>query len=124
MLVTTEEAAGLGLAAPGTRSPAAEGPRCEWRGASGKALSVTLYTDGKGLATLAANSEPTTTRVRIAGYPALETFTGAGEFCQYDIGVADNQAVITTAEAMVPDSCSALQAVFPTVLAKLPPITG
>ena len=69
---------------------------------------------------LAANSEPTTARVRLAGYPALETFTGAGEFCQYDVGVAADQVVMASLQGGTPDSCTALQTVLPAMLATLP----
>lgn len=124
MLLTAEQAGGFGLAGPGQASRAQEGPRCAWRGPGGATLTLTLYTDGGGLGTLAANSEPTTTRVRIAGYPALETFTGHGEFCQYDVGVAANQVVTAAAQAMAPDSCTALQAQLPTILGNLPAAGG
>ena len=88
-LLSTTQLAAHGLDGTGTPTAAEEGPHCRWRGTAGE-LDVTLYTGGGGLSTLAANSEPTTTRVRLAGYPALETFTGRGEFCQYDVGVADS----------------------------------
>jgi hypothetical protein len=118
-LLTREQASALGLG-PGASMAAPEGPRCEWRGASGLTLGVTLYADGDGLATLAENSEPTTTRVRLDGYPALETFTAGGEFCQYDVGVAADQVVMASLEAGTPDSCTALQNLLPSVFANLP----
>ena len=62
-----------------------------------------------------------TRRVRVAGYPALETFTGRGEFCQYDVGVSDGQVVMASLEAPAPDSCVTLQRVVPLVAANLPP---
>ena len=109
-----------GVAAPGTAGAGTEGPRCEWSGGAGRLLVVTVFTGDGGLGTLAGNSEPTTTRVRLAGYPALETFTGSGEFCQYDIGVADDQALLVALDGGEPDSCTALQALLPPVLARLP----
>jgi hypothetical protein len=123
-LLTGEQLAEVGLAGPGTPAPAAEGPRCAWRGAAGTSLIVTLYTAGEGLTTLAENSEPTTSRVRLAGYPALETFTAGGRFCQYDVGVAPGQVVMAALENVPPDSCTALQALLPDVLAGLPPASS
>ncbi|MCO1658301.1 DUF3558 family protein [Pseudonocardia sp. S2-4] len=118
-LVTPEQLAGAGLGGAGTAVPADEGPRCRWRSGAGS-LDLTLYTDGEGLATIAANSEPTTTRVRLDGYPALETFTGRGEFCQYDVGVSASQVVMAALEAPDPDSCEVLQRLLPGVLDNLP----
>jgi len=123
-LVGTEQATRLDVSMPGRPGPAPEGPSCAWSGTGGRSLRVTFFTDGDGLGTLAANSEPSTTKVRVEGYPALETFTGAGEFCQYDIGIADEQAVMVVGENLLPDSCDALQAVIPGLLGKLPPATG
>jgi len=119
-LLSSAQLAAHGLDATGTPAVAEEGPRCGWRGPSGE-LDVTLYTGGAGLATLAANSEPTTSRVRLAGYPALETFTGRGEFCQYDVGVADRQVVSVAMAAPAPGSCDVLQQVVPELLEHLPP---
>jgi Protein of unknown function (DUF3558) len=112
----------LGVDSPGTPVTAPEGPRCEWHGRP--ELGITLYTSGGGIATLARNSEPTTSRVRLAGYPALETFTGTGEFCQYDVGVAATQVLSASLDGGSPDSCTALQAVLPDVVANLPALTG
>lgn len=123
-LLSAEQLAQFGFSAPGPGTRAEEGPRCEWRGAGAATLTVTLYTDGGGLATLARNSEPATSRVRIEGYPALETFTGQGEFCQYDVGVAPDQVVMASMENGVPDSCTALQSVLPAILANLPAHQG
>ena len=123
-LLGAGQLAQVGLAAPGQGSRVEEGPRCEWRGAGAVSLTVTLYTEGGGVATLARNSEPTTARVRIEGYPALETFTGRGEFCQYDVSVAPNQVVMASMHNGVPDSCTALQSVLPAILANLPPQQG
>ena len=120
-LPTGAQLATLGITAAGAAVTAAEGRRCEWHAdRDGPDLGITLFVDGGGLATLAANSEPTTSRVRLAGYPALETFTGAGEFCQYDVGVAADQVVMASLEGGAPDSCTALQAVLPGVVENLP----
>ncbi len=121
-LPTAAQLAALGITVPGAAATAAEGRRCEWRAVpeSGPGLQITLFVGDGGLATLAANSEPTTARVRLAGYPALETFTGAGEFCQYDVGVATDQVVMAALEGGTPDSCTALQAVLPGVVENLP----
>lgn len=123
-LLSAEQLAAFGLPAPGQGARVQEGARCEWRGVEPVSLTVTLYTDGGGLATLARNSEATTARVRIEGYPALETFTGTGKFCQYDMGVAPNQVVMASMDNGVPDSCTALQSVLPAVLANLPAYQG
>ena len=120
-LLTDVQLGGIGLAGPGVGKAAAEGPRCEWRGASGTVLGLTLYTNGGGIGMLAQHSEPSTRRVRVAGYPALETFTGRGEFCQYDVGVSDRQVVMASLEAPAPDSCVTLQRMVPLVAANLPP---
>lgn len=118
-LLTGEQLRAVGLGGSAEPGTAEAGPRCRWRSDGGD-LEVTLYTDGGGLATLAENSEPTTTRVRVAGYPALETFTGQGEFCQYDVGVADRQVVSAALDGPDPGSCAVLQQVVPTVVAALP----
>lgn len=110
----------LGVTESVAAGDAPEGPQCAWSDGRGTTFTLTLFTGGDGLTTLAENSEPTTARVRFAGYPALETFTGAGEFCQYDVGVAAEQAVLASLEGGVPDSCTALQAVLPAVLSNLP----
>jgi hypothetical protein len=117
-LPTAAQLATLGIRGSGAHVAAPEGPGCAWRGRA--ELGITLYTDGGGISTLARNSEPTTSRVRLAGYPALETFTGKGEFCQYDVAVAATQVVSATLQGGSPDSCTALQAVLPGVVANLP----
>ena len=119
---TKAQLTALGVSSAGTPVTAPEGPRCEWHGRP--ELGITLYTSGGGIATLARNSEPTTSRVRLAGYPALETFTGTGEFCQYDVGVAETQVLSASLDGGSPDSCTALQAVLPDVVANLPALTG
>jgi hypothetical protein len=117
-LPTAAQLTTLGIAGRGTPVAAPEGPGCTWRGRS--ELGMTLYTSGGGIATLARNSEPTTSRVRLAGYPALETFTGKGEFCQYDVAVSATQVLSASLQGGSPDSCTALQAVLPGVVANLP----
>jgi hypothetical protein len=125
-LPTPEQLATLGVTGPGAAFTTPEGRRCEWRTTTDTRshLGITLYTEGGGLATLAENSEPTTARVRLAGYPALETFTGTGEFCQYDVGVAPTQVLMASLEGGTPDSCTALQAVLPAVVADLPGLSS
>lgn len=125
-LPTGAQLATLGITAPGAPATSSEGRRCEW-GASAESapdLGITLFVDGGGLATLAANSESTTSRVRLAGYPALETFTGTGEFCQYDVGIATDQVVMVSLDGGTPDSCTALQALLPAVVERLPVLTS
>ena len=121
-LPTAAQLTALGITAPGAAISAPEGRRCEWRAIqeTGPELGITVFVGDGGLATIAANSEPTTSRVRLAGYPALETFTGAGEFCQYDVGVAPDQVVMASLEGGTPDSCTALQTVLPDVVSNLP----
>ncbi len=112
------------LAGPGTASTTPEGPRCEWLGESRRRLAVTLFTGAGGLATLADNSAATTTRVRLDSYPALETFTGEGEFCQYDVGIAPDQVVLVALDGGLPDSCTELQELVPDILDRLPAAAG
>jgi hypothetical protein len=121
-LPTGGQLATLGIRTPGAATTAAEGRRCEWRTTpeTGPELGITVFVGSGGLATLAANSEPTTSRVRLAGYPALETFTGTGEFCQYDVAVAPDQVLMASLVGGSPDSCTALQAVLPDVVRNLP----
>jgi uncharacterized protein DUF3558 len=123
-LLTDTQLAGLRLAGPGSAAAAEEGPRCEWRGPGATVLGVTLYTGGGGITALARNSESTTRRVRVSGYPALETFTGRGEFCQYDVGIDEAQVMMLAMDAAVPDSCSTLQTVVPMIVDNLPPATS
>lgn len=110
-------ALGLGAGTPGT---APEGPRCRWEGPAA-VLEITVFAAEDALAVLAANSEPTTSRVRLAGFPALETFTGGGAFCQYDVAVADDRVLLAALDGGEPDACTALQGVLSGVLAALPP---
>lgn len=120
-LLTPEQLGQLGLATPGAQAQTPEGlSRCEWQGANETALTITLFIAPDALGTLASNSDATTARVRLAGYPALETFTDQGSFCQYDIGLAPDQVVMAALTGGSPDSCTALQEVLPAVLNGLP----
>lgn len=103
----------------GTAGVAPEGPRCRWAGRAA-ALEVTVFAAEDALGVLASNSEPTTTRVRLAGFPALETFTEGGRFCQYDVAVAADRVVLAALEGGEPDACTALQGLLPGVLGGLP----
>jgi hypothetical protein len=73
-----------------------------------------------GLQTLASDSDPATARVRIAGYPALETFTRQGKYCRYDLGNAPDQVLVATMTGGTPDSCQALQPILNDVVEGLP----
>ncbi len=109
--------AAAGVAPPGVPTAGPDGAGCTWRGA-GAHLSITPFAGELGA--LARGSDATTTRVRLAGRPALETFTGAGEFCQYDVAVADDQTLLLALDGGRPDSCTALQALAPELLDALP----
>ena len=96
------------------------GANCSWTGKNAAAAQITAFTSGKGLADLTRNRDATAGRVRLLGYPALETFTAHGEFCRYDVGVAADQAVVATMHNGEPDSCSALQELLTVVIERLP----
>jgi hypothetical protein len=96
------------------------GANCSWTGKNATSAQLTAFTSGKGLADLTRNRDSTTSRVRLLGYPALETFTARGEFCRYDVGVAADQAVVATMHHGEPDSCSALQELLTVVIERLP----
>ena len=96
------------------------GANCKWTGVHAESAQLTAFTSGNGLAELAEDRDSTTSRVRLLGYPALETFTARGEFCRYDVGVAADQAIVATMRAGEPDSCSALQQLLTVVIARLP----
>jgi len=108
---------GLGTGVPGTDEL---GANCKWSGQSPKTVQLTSYTSGSGLTDLSKKSDPDASRVRLQGYPALETFTSGGQFCRYDVGVADEQAIVATMDGGKPDSCTALQKLLTTVLTHLP----
>jgi hypothetical protein len=107
---------GLGPGKPGADEL---GANCRWGGRKSVALQLTSYTSGAGLSDLARKSDPATSRVRLAGYPALETFTKGGTFCRYDVGVAKEQAIVATMDGGKPDSCTALQKLLTGVLSRL-----
>ncbi len=108
---------GLGKGVPGTDEL---GANCKWRGESPRSVQLTSYTSGDGLSDLTKKVDPAASRVRLSGYPALETFTTGGEFCRYDIGVAQEQAIVATMDGGEPDSCTALQKLLTAVLSQLP----
>lgn len=117
-----EQLGQAGFGAPGVPGRTPESlPLCEWQGTNGAVLTITLLLAPDALGTLAQNSDPTTARVRLAGYPALETFTEEGRYCRYDVGPAPDQVLIGAMSGGVPDSCTALQGMMITALPNLPP---
>jgi Protein of unknown function (DUF3558) len=108
---------GLGRGKPGADEL---GANCRWHGRKAVTVQLTAYTSGAGLADLAKKSDPAASRVRLEGYPALETFTAHGTFCRYDVGVAKEQAIVATMDGGEPDSCTALQKLLTGVLSRLP----
>lgn len=96
------------------------GANCSWQGTNSASAQLTAFTSGKGLSDLTKNRDSTTSRVRLLGYPALETFTARGEFCRYDVGVAEKQAIVATMHDGEPDSCTALQKLLTVVIKRLP----
>jgi hypothetical protein len=96
------------------------GANCRWTGVDAASAQLTAFTSGKGLTELTEGRDSTTSRVRLLGYPALETFTARGEFCRYDVGVAQDQAIVATMRAGAPDSCTALQELLTVVISQLP----
>ena len=108
---------GLGPGVPGTDEL---GANCRWNGRKPMKVQLTSYTSGDGLSDLTDKVDPAASRVRLEGYPALETFTTGGAFCRYDVGVAREQAIVATMDGGQPDSCTALQKLLTAVLARLP----
>lgn len=108
---------GLGDGVPGQDEL---GANCRWGAPEDLELRMTSYTGGSGLTDLTTQVDPAASRVRLSGYPALETFTAGGEFCRYDVGVADEQAIVATMDGGEPDSCTALQKLLTAVLSQLP----
>jgi hypothetical protein len=96
------------------------GANCSWTGPNSASAQLTAFTSGKGLSDLTKGRDSTTSRVRLLGYPALETFTARGEFCRYDVGVAQDQAIVATMHDGDPDSCTALQELLTVVITQLP----
>jgi hypothetical protein len=109
----------LGLK-PGVPGTDELGANCRWDGQSPLSVQLTAYTSGAGLSDLTKKGDPAASRVRLSGYPALETFTQGGEFCRYDVGVAAEQAIVATMDGGKPDSCTALQKLLTAVLSQLP----
>lgn len=108
---------GLDAGAPGQDEL---GANCRWTGKDAAAAQLTAFTSGKGLSDLTRNRDSTTSRTRLLGYPALETFTARGEFCRYDVGVAADQAIVAVMHHGAPDSCSALQDLLSAAIKHLP----
>jgi hypothetical protein len=108
---------GLGKGVPGQDEL---GANCQWQGRDLVKVQLTSYTSGAGLEDLTKRVDPAASRVRLEGYPALETFTSGGEFCRYDVGVSDEQAIVATMDGGEPDSCTALQKLLTAVLSQLP----
>jgi Protein of unknown function (DUF3558) len=96
------------------------GANCSWESQSTASAQLTAFTSGKGLSDLTKDRDSTTSRVRLLGYPALETFTAKGKFCRYDVGVAATQAIVATMHDGEPDSCTALQKLLTVVIQRLP----
>jgi hypothetical protein len=96
------------------------GANCRWTGQNAQEAQLTAFTSGRGLTDLTKGRDSTTSRVRLLGYPALETFTARGEFCRYDVGVAQDQAIVATMNAGEPDSCTALQELLTVAIKQLP----
>lgn len=119
VLVDGDTRATLGLG-PGQPGADELGANCRWTGRSPLAVQLTSYTSGDGLSDLTEQVDPAASRVRLSGYPALETFTTGGKFCRYDVGVAAEQAIVATMDGGEPDSCTALQKLLTTVLSRLP----
>lgn len=117
-LLSNSELARLGLTA-GSPWQGTFGPGCDWRGDGSLAVTIMISTDA-GLGVVAQDSDPAAARVRISGYPALETFTRQGVYCRYDLGNAPDQVLIATMTGGSPDSCSALQTILIDVLRDLP----
>ncbi len=108
---------GLGAGVPGQDEL---GANCRWDGDRAASAQLTAFTSGAGLSDLTEERDSTTNRVRLLGYPALETFTARGEFCRYDVGVAQDQAIVATMREGDPDSCTALQELLTVVIGRLP----
>lgn len=119
VLVDGDLRATLGLG-PGKPGADELGANCRWTGKSPLTVQLTSYTSGDGLSDLTKEVDPAASRVRLSGYPALETFTTGGKFCRYDVGVAEEEAIVATMDGGEPDSCTALQKLLTSVLSQLP----
>lgn len=107
----------LGTGVPGTDDL---GANCRWEGGKRVSVRLTAYTSGAGLTDLTERMDPAARRVRLSGYPAVETFTTGGDFCRYDVGVAEQAAIVATMDGGEPDSCTVLQKLLGAVLSRLP----
>lgn len=118
-LLTVDNRATLGL---GEGIPGQDelGANCRWATQDTLKLQLTSYTGGEGLGDLTEQVDPAASRVRLSGYPALETFTPGGRFCRYDVGISEEQAIVATMDGGEPDSCTALQKLLTAVLSQLP----
>lgn len=115
-LLTDEQLATVGLRAQGKPKDSEDGPTCVWKASPDRKITLTMFNGKHGLTTLLHRSGPDTTRVRIEGYPALETFTDEGRYCRYEVGYAEGEAFIVTMTGGKPDSCVALHQVMPAIL--------
>ncbi len=121
-LLTVDNRATLGL---GQGKPGQDelGANCQWAPTDTQdslEVQLTSYTGGEGLVDLTEQVDPAASRVRLSGYPALETFTPGGRFCRYDVGISEEQAIVATMAGGEPDSCTALQKLLTAVLSQLP----
>jgi len=118
-LLTVDNRATLGL---GEGIPGQDelGANCRWATQDTLKVQLTSYTGGEGLIDLTEQVDPAASRVRLSGYPALETFTPGGRFCRYDVGISEEQAIVATMDGGEPDSCTALQKLLTAVLSQLP----
>lgn len=116
-LLTQPQAADLGLGS-GKPGQTDLGAQCVWR-TEQVTLALTRYVDGGGLAAIARDADPAAARVRVMGYPALETFTEGGQYCRYDVGVSERQVIVATMKGGEPSSCAVLQDVLSYALKNL-----
>jgi hypothetical protein len=120
--LTGHQLAALALPAPGQSRKSSSGPECEWVNTREHWLTLTMFTGGS-LLTLLQRSDPTTTRVRVEGYPALETFTGKGSYCRYAVGYRQGKAFVVAMQGGRPDSCTMLHAAIADILRNAPAVT-
>lgn len=120
--LTPRQLTALKLPASGQSRQSTSGPECEWLNSREHWLTLTMYTGGS-LLTLLHHASPTTTRVRIEGYPALETFTDKGSYCMYAVGYRQGKAFEVAMQGGTPDSCTALHTAIADILADAPSAT-
>lgn len=118
-VLTQRQLKKLDLPSGGRERSSSNGPECEWVTRRGHWLTVTMFADG-GLLPLLHRSGPSTTRVRIGGYPALETFTNRGAYCRYEVGYASGRAFIVAMRGGRPNSCTALHPAMTDILGNAP----